>query len=391
MGDKRNTILLLSVDQLKNKTFSIGNYQRGYKWGKKEILELLNDIHSYDKANGIYCLQPLILKPKDDVKEKVIFENESLDVYRNNEVIDGQQRTTTLFILLKYLMNQELIDSSNLFDIDYTTRTRSGDFLKDNLSLIFDINIDSIHPNELKEKKYYDVAAVNSLWMTFAEKHPDFNNVDVYHFFIVSCYIRKWIESNLVNETDKNQFINQLLHSVKVIWYSLDDAKENQNVIEVFLNNNKGKISLTTSELIKALFILNIKNTEIKSLSELHINQFAVLWDQIEKKLQDDSFWYFIQPNNKLYNNGTRIDYLFDLYLRKDKKADEYYAYRYYESLFNNGDNLTSHWEVIVQLYSKLVDWYNDSFLYHYLGFITVSGIKSLTNVIKDSKGKTNK
>lgn len=58
-----NTILLLPVNELQGITFEIGNYQRGYKWGKKEILELLNDIYEYKADSGLYCLQPLILKP----------------------------------------------------------------------------------------------------------------------------------------------------------------------------------------------------------------------------------------------------------------------------------------------------------------------------------------
>lgn len=387
--NNRNTILLLSIDQLKSKTFSIGNYQRGYKWGKKEILELLNDIHSYNKSNGIYCLQPLILKPIDNRVEKIEFDNKASEIFCNNEVIDGQQRTTTLFILIKYLVYIGLIDQNNLFNIDYITRERSGTFLKDHLNLIFDLNIDSIQEKELLEKKYSDVDAVNNLWKKFTEKHQDFNNVDVYHFFTVACYIKKWIHSTLKTDEKQKVFIEQLLHSVKVIWYSLDDAKDNQNVIEVFLNNNKGKISLTTSELIKALFVLNIKNNEIQSLSELQINQFALEWDHIEKKLQDDNFWYFIQPNSDLYNNGTRIDYLFDIHIKKGKEDDKYYAYRDYESLFNKGQNLTIEWEQLVQLYTKLVDWYNDGIIYHYLGFITVSGIKDLSKIITESKGKT--
>lgn len=386
---KQNTILLLSIDQLKDKTFSIGNYQRGYKWGKKEILELLNDIHLYDKANGIYCLQPLILKPIDDIVEKIEIENKTYEIFSNNEVIDGQQRTTTLFILIKYLVHIGLIDENNLFNINYITRERSGVFLKENLNFIFDLNIDSILDKELSEKKYSDVVAVNNLWETFVTDQRDFNNVDVYHFFTVACYIKKWIHSTLKTDEQQKVFIEQLLHSVKVIWYSLDDAKDNHNVIEVFLNNNKGKISLTTSELIKALFVLNIKNNEIQSLSELQINQFALEWDYIEKKLQDDNFWYFIQPNSGLYNNGTRIDYLFDIHIKKSKEDDEFYAYRHYESLFNKSQNLTSEWEQLVQLYTKLVDWYNDGIIYHYLGFITVSGIKDLSKIITESKGKT--
>ena len=388
-GIKQNTILLLSIGQLKDKTFSIGNYQRGYKWGKKEILELLNDIHSYDKSNGIYCLQPLILKPIDDNTEKIEIDNRIYEIFSNNEVIDGQQRTTTLFILIKYLVHIRLIDEKHLFNINYITRERSGIFLKENLKLIFDLNIDSISDKELEEKNYSDLVEVNKLWETFTINHKDFDNIDVYHFFAVACYIKKWIHSTLKTDEEKNVFIEQFLHSVKVIWYSLDDAKENQNVIDVFLNNNKGKISLTTSELIKALFVLNIKNNEIQSLSDLQINQFALEWDHIEKKLQDDNFWYFIQPNSDLYNNGTRIDYLFDLHIKKSKKDDEYFAYRYYESLFNKGPNLTNEWEHVVQLFTKLVDWYNDSIIYHYLGFITVSGIKSLSSIITDSKEKT--
>jgi hypothetical protein len=385
---KKNTILLVPIGQLKNKIFSIGNYQRGYKWGKKEILELLNDIHSYDKSNGIYCLQPLILKPVDENTEQIEVENKIYKIFTNNEVIDGQQRTTTLFILIKYLVYIGLINESYLFNINYITRERSQDFLKENLNLIFDLNIDSILDKELSEKKYSDVNALNNLWETFAEQHKRFDNVDVYHFFIVACYIKKWFQTELDSNEEKNLFIDQLLNSVKVIWYSLDDAKNNQKVIDVFLNNNKGKISLTTSELIKALFVLNLKNNEIQSLSDLQINQFALEWDHVEKKLQDDNFWYFIQPNSDLYNNGTRIDYLFDLHIKKSKEDDEYYAYRHYESLFNEGQNLTNEWEKVIQLFTKLVDWYNDSIIYHYLGFITVSGIKNLLNIVAESKGK---
>lgn len=387
--DTNNTILLLSIDQLKSKTFSIGNYQRGYKWGKKEILELLNDIHLYNKANGIYCLQPLILKPIDDSKEEIEFENKIYNIFCNNEVIDGQQRITTLFIILKFLNHHGLVDAKSLFDIKYQTRERSGIFLNENLNLLFELNIDAILARELEDKNYKDVAAVNSLWKLFVENNKVYDNVDIYHFFIVSCYIKKWINYTFTTDEIKLRFIDQLLNSVKVIWYSLDDAKNNQNVIDIFLNNNKGKITLTTSELIKALFILNIKNNEIQSLSELKTNQFALEWDQIEKKLQDDNFWYFIQPNSELYINGTRIDYLFDINIKKSEIDDDFFAYRFYEDKFNKTKELFNEWECIVQLYTKLVDWYNDGLIYHYLGFITISRINTLTKLIDETKGKT--
>ena len=383
-----NRILLLAINQLKGKNFTIGNYQRGYKWSKKEILELLNDIHSYDDDKGIYCLQPIILKPISQSTEEVSFENQHYTIFSNNEVIDGQQRSTTLFILLKYLHYIGLVDKESLYQIDYQTRVRSGVFLNNHLDQIFELQTDSILESELLAKKYTDVEAVNNLWQSFISTNREFNNVDVYHFFVVSCYIKQWFTLILKTEENSQIFAERLLSKVKVIWYSLDDAKDNQNIINVFLNNNKGKISLTTSELIKALFILNIKNTEIQNLATLKINQFAIEWDHIEKKLQDDRFWYFIQPNSNLYVDGTRIDYLFDLHINH-KGADKFYAYRHYELLFNENANLSHEWELIVQLYTKLVDWYNDTLIYHYLGFVTVSKIKTLSRILIESKGKT--
>lgn len=387
----KNSILLLSISQLRNKLFVIGNYQRGYKWGKKEILELLNDINEYDSNSGLYCLQPIILKPLEgSTKEKIKIEENKYSIFTYNEVIDGQQRTTTLFLLLSYLEYYFKIADLDIYTISFTTRIRSGQFLNEKLKFLFEVDATSISDEELVNKDYNQIEAVNTLWADFIKEHNEFDNVDVYHFFQVNCYIKKWVSSSLKDPDKAETFIFKLLNHVKIIWYSLDKALQNDKVIDVFLNNNKGKIKLTTSELIKALFILKIKNTEIKELAELHTNRFALEWDTIEKKLQDDSLWYFIQPNDSLYKNGTRIDYLFDLILQKDKKLDELFAYRYYESKFNEaGSNFDAEWNNVIQLFNKLIDWYNNSELYHYIGFLVNGNILNILSIIELAKGKS--
>jgi hypothetical protein len=163
------------------------------------------------------------------------------------------------------------------------------------------------------------------------------------------------------------------------------------------LNNNKGKILLTTSELIKALFILDISNRETKAVADYKINRFALEWDGIEKRLQDDTFWYFLQPDPQKYIQGTRIDFLFDLLLQKPaKEEDETFAYRYYERAYNKqvlntNDNVFEYeWGRVIQLFHKLVDWYSDGAFYHYIGFLTVSRIKSLVSILELSKVKKN-
>lgn len=386
---QKNTFLLLPINQMQNKTFVIGNYQRGYKWGKKEILELLNDINEYDSHSGLYCLQPVILKPLSSATQKIEVDKEEFEIYTKNEVIDGQQRTTTLYLLLSYLKFIGAIDAHWGYTIDFTTRERSGIFLKDKLQELFMFNPDRITDNEIESRDYSEVTVINALWREFIQQHKEYDTVDVYHFFTVGCYIKKWC-SIYLNETGKlNEFVRKLLDNVKVIWYSLDSSLENDKVIEVFLNNNKGKIKLTTSELIKALFILEIKRSEINSIADLKVNQFALEWDVIEKKLQEDSFWYFIQPNEDLYTEGTRIDYLFDLHLGKKSQQDEMFAYRFYETAYNNTDrSFNTEWDKIIQLFNKLIDWYNDQELFHFVGYLTNAHVKSLQDIIKKAIGK---
>ena len=69
--------------------FYIPSYQRGYRWGKDEVERLLDDIHA-NGANG-YCLQPIVVRRRKD----------------GYELIDGQQRLTTLFLLHWYAAKKE--------------------------------------------------------------------------------------------------------------------------------------------------------------------------------------------------------------------------------------------------------------------------------------------
>ena len=91
--DKKLTFI--SVRDLLNETFYIPGYQRGYRWQPGQVLALLNDIWDFRtkwmvqrSQNAKYCLQPLVVSKKDPQKW---------------EVIDGQQRLTTLYLILQRL------------------------------------------------------------------------------------------------------------------------------------------------------------------------------------------------------------------------------------------------------------------------------------------------
>ena len=355
MAESLSNIFFRPISSLIGKTFVVKDYQRGYKWDKKEILELLNDFNDHNVNEGKYCLQPIIVR-----------ENE---IDGSLELIDGQQRVTSLYLILVFLKNS----MEDIYTISYETRAESKEFL---LEKIIEIN------------KY---VSVDVDWEDFISKseYKKFNNADIYHFYTVYKEIHQWF-ANYNDQGFKENFIDKVLNIVHIIWYDIDKSENNIQVTasaeEVFLNLNAGKIELTSSELIKALFILECQKNSSKELYKLKATEIALEWDQIENKLQDNSFWFFICDNDLYNDSSTKIDYLFDIVKRRNiKKDDALFAYRIYEKLFKEDINLN--WLEVKNTYNKFLEWYEDKELYHYVGFLIVSKIKSLADILTISKG----
>lgn len=126
-----NTIELKSIQNLLGMNFFIPSYQRGYRWTKQQVEDLLNDIWEFQNKDvgedEIYCIQPLVVKDrKEDSFKKIKEEATSIEDVKKIlkgswEVIDGQQRLTTIYILLSYLDS----DLENKYSIEYETRKKN--------------------------------------------------------------------------------------------------------------------------------------------------------------------------------------------------------------------------------------------------------------------------
>ena len=99
-----NKIELKSVRELLGMKFFIPNYQRGYRWTEQQVLDLLNDIRDFSfikrKDYEYYCLQPLVVRTMAE-KDKMLNDLDLDETWY--EVIDGQQRLTTLYMILTAL------------------------------------------------------------------------------------------------------------------------------------------------------------------------------------------------------------------------------------------------------------------------------------------------
>lgn len=325
-----NVLELKSIKELQNYSFFIPSYQRGYKWSFKEVKDLLNDINDF-KPKQVddtddktwYCLQPIVIKKRENNKF---------------EVIDGQQRLTTIFLILSYL-NQDFVleKRDKIFEIDYETRPNSKEFLA-----------------------------------SISDKNGNIENIDYYYITEAYKAINEWFEERSIN-FDKGDYRSKFNFHSKVIWYESTE----ENSISIFTRINIGKIPLTNSELIKALF-LNSSNFEKNKVDKLRLKQLEISteWDSIEQTLQNNRFWYFLSGNKRSTN---RIEFIFDLMNEEEDKDDNYSTFRFFNKKFasKNQDTIEKNWKEIKDHFQRFYEWYNERDLYHKIGYlISVEAIK---------------
>jgi len=352
-----NKIELRSVNELLGMKFYIPSYQRGYRWTEQQVKDLLNDINEFKPEKNKdtneetwYCLQPLVVRRMDENDSRLEKENDRIDWY---EVIDGQQRLTTIFLTIHYFNEMWVGKLKTLLPtIKYATRNDGFEFLK-----CLEINDDqNVHTQGKVFKDYIDYHFMKQAYKT----------------------IHDWAKE-MGAAFNNNDFQSKFIHRTKVIWYESVD----EDPIKVFTRLNIGKISLTNAELIKALF-LNRSNFHVSNDSHLKLRQqeIASEWDNIEYTLQNDEFWLFLHED--CYNRPTRIDFIFDLICEQkvlgefgNIGTDEYKTFRYfYEYFKSKSSNIENCWRIVKSYSQTFNEWFNDVESYHYIGYLIHQGEK---------------
>lgn len=352
--------------------FIIPSFQRGYRWEEKQVTDLLQDIKQFaddSKPRGnSYFLQPVVVKPVKKGEET------------HYEVLDGQQRLTTLLLLLKRIMrnlpeDERAEHEGSLYDITYANRPQ--------------LDFDNPKPEE---------------------------NIDSFYLSEAKRVIDEWFANQIKQKRNLSNFRASLLYrherQVKIIWYAISDGSEDLVSINIFNRLNKGKISLTSSELIKALFIMDY---DLRAGGDkLPAEQLAMEWNEMERRFQDDNFWYFISDDSK--GSQTRIDVLFDFVTLSGEDKDGDFSYREFQRLYDfcrererraSSEDAPSHpeeefqadwakgirdmrdaWRLIRKTFDRLVAWYEDNLYYHYVGYLVAVGFSPLDifNRLEDAK-----
>lgn len=350
-----NLSLLRIVGSLNEQSFFIPKYQRGYRWETEQVRDLLEDVWSFlpkekDGETTWYCLQPLVVWWDKDMKKY--------------HLIDGQQRLTTIYLILHYI-NSLGGEQEKLFDLSYETR--------------------------------------KSEWVEILnDKNKAEENIDFCHIYNAYQTIKKWFST--MKEKDatfrSGKFRDRLLTDCRFIWYDIaQNGHSKVSKEDVFIRLNIGKIPLTDAELIKALF-LNSSNFGSGTNEEeitLRQQEIAIQWDAIEEELTNDEFWYFI--NGRANSIAPRIEYLFNIIPQNGEKPckENRSIFRVFQSRFDKIQKLKNkkekikaykeEWEEVYKIFCILKEWYLDNNYYHLIGYIVCAGIHSISEMLDINKG----
>ena len=249
--------------------FILPAYQRGYRWRSpgdgdlsriedSQVLQLLDDINDYvtnEGFNGLfYCMQPVIVAPTENENEFYL--------------IDGQQRLTTLFLLYHYLkfkdLKYEVLDddripaekkseetlkklTENIFSLKYENRD-----IEDWLN---NIHLNAKEINKDTADKYFLSSAYLSIVKWFKDRGKEQKSVENNFRELLS---REISATNV-------EIGKKIPRSLQFIWYELD-KEESEGQEKLFQRINKGKLPLTSAELIKA-FLFGEFDRKIKNLN----------------------------------------------------------------------------------------------------------------------------
>lgn len=389
-----------TIGELLEYNFFIPKYQRGYRWTERQVEDLLTDIDAFipnqieksDKKTW-YCLQPIVIKECD---EKTKIKNDLQGTWY--EVIDGQQRLTSIFLIIHYA-NEMWIGKQKIpeFQIKYETRDDSFEFLQKQ-------KIDDLR----------DEVIIN------------YNNIDFHHITKAYNKIHNWVKNyknKYIKEFDNNDFQSKLKSNSKVIWYEVSVEKD---AIEIFTRINMGKIPLTNAELIKALF-LNSSNFPNCDRDKLKLKQLEIAseWDNMEYSMWNEEFWYFF--NNSENEFPTRIECIFDILYSIEKDScvetkyriankiktpeqiqvrvengyftieekfgkDQFATFRFFSEKFKTKqqEEIEINWQEIKRIYQTLKEWFSDRILYHKTGYLISTGT-DVKKLITEAKCKQKK
>ena len=420
-------VSLKTLAQLKREhvCFVIESYQRGFRWTRSEVRELLDDVREFDllqaddeaaqsdKENGenapqkasFYCLQPIVLSPGA--------------APRSWNVIDGQQRLVSLYLF--YCVYGWLASPGERYNLlPFSLRFTGKAQLQACLELLTE--------NESSASGFLSPEMLS---------YED--DIDC-HYLLEACRCIQDYLLQMMKSSAARRGLERLRvcfdRRVRLIWYELGPCAK-EDAAAFFAGLNTGKIELTDSELVKALLLERGKGQR-----ETLRLKIAEDWRKTESELADPRFRCFLSGGRRAegaFVSPTRMDILLRILalrlnhtlpaeaqrryparipwgvseeINRDRFA--FYVFSMLQKFLRleqsdegseetqsdtaegrakpeseerpreNPDVTEQLWETILSGYRLLRSWYDNPRLYHRIGFLTLCAERPAEEILAE-------
>lgn len=290
---------LYNIEKLFEEKYIIPIYQRNFEWGESEIRQLILDIYDYsvDNYDKDYYIGTLIV----------------YDRKNNFEIIDGQQRLTTLCILLSLIKNEYEDKYKKYITENY------------NLNLTFDSRKNSTETLKTlfnKNKNY-------------TEKYISENSNSITEGYII-C---KKVLSEILNKDNEYKFFKYLFENVKILRVLVLEDTDLNHYFEIM--NSRGE-QLEKHEILKARLLEKLDNENDKFI-------FNLIWEACSNMESYIQLGFKKDLRDRIFKND----------LNTLISKEELYSIDYkYNNL--NIDKETKTIEDIIKLENNISDFEND-------------------------------
>lgn len=280
--------------------FEIPVFQRNYEWDKEQCEQLFKDLTVAARTNTDHFIGAIVYVTETG--------NKMSHIYR---IIDGQQRLTSLTLLLKALSDTDEQDRDEIEE-EYLTNK----YLDDN--------------NHLKLKPVeHDYEAFESVMNNMTDFNEPSKVIDNYKLF------RKLIENSDIKSDELYEAMNHF--NMVYIELSSDSNEENPQVI--FESLNSTGVSLSPSDLVRNFLLMKLDSKQQKEL-------YKKYWVKIERMFANPTFAEFIRhylvvkthasvKKNSVYSSYK--DYFISERLNSsDALADLFKFANYYDQILNH-------------------------------------------------------
>lgn len=226
---------VVSLESLENYNFSIPTYQRPYVWGDEQLKKILDDFYStfLQSKDAIYYVSNFLTKEEE----------------YHAELIDGQQRFTTLW-LISFVINTINPHSHITKFLKKDKKLRLGFEIRKEVSEF----LESLLEDESVSKKIYD--------NQFIIEYPYLKNIAKALVFI-NGYMKQ------IPENEMELFGNYIYTNVKLI---KNTTSKNTDLNKLFSTINSAGVQLEQTDIVKAN-LLSLIDDKVK---------FGKIWETCE-------------------------------------------------------------------------------------------------------------